>query len=91
MKSSLKFTDLGEDFFAHVKTQKLEIVMKHEIKGKGTYPEKLIRRILTDQGIRYKLNVKSLPGKPDILIKGTKKIEAFSDFIVREVNKEKKD
>ena len=24
MKSSLKFTDLGEDFFAHVKTQKLE-------------------------------------------------------------------
>ena len=32
--------------------------MKHSIKGKGTYPEKLIRRILTDQGIRYKLNVK---------------------------------
>ena len=68
--------------------------MKHEIKGKGTYPEKLIRRILTDQGIRYKLNVKSLPGKPDILIKGTKKIvypgqnkfSRFSKNIKKKIN-----
>ena len=43
------------------------------IRGKGTYPEKLVRRILTDQGIKYNLNVKNLPGKPDILIKGLKK------------------
>ena len=48
--------------------------MKHPIKGKGTYPEKIIRRILTNQGIKYFLNVKNLPGKPDLLVKGTKKI-----------------
>lgn len=48
--------------------------MNKLINGKGTYPEKIIRRILTDNGIKYSLNVKSLPGKPDILLKGTKKI-----------------
>tara|TARA_B100002051_G_scaffold192345_1_gene182354 strand:- start:3736 stop:4197 length:462 start_codon:yes stop_codon:yes gene_type:complete len=49
-------------------------IMKKLIKGKGTYPEKVIRRLLTDRGFSYYLNVKSLPGKPDILIRGTKKI-----------------
>ena len=44
------------------------------IKGKGTLPEKLVRRVLTDKGFTYKLNVRDLPGKPDVLIKGTKKI-----------------
>jgi len=48
--------------------------MNNLIAGKGTYPEKIIRRILTDQGVKYYLNVKKLPGKPDVLIKGIKKI-----------------
>ena len=49
--------------------------MKNKIiRGKGTLPEKLVRRVLIDKGFTYKLNVKDLPGKPDILIKGTKKI-----------------
>ena len=49
---------------------------KQDIKtlNKGTFPEKLIRRVLTDMGYKYKLNVKNLPGKPDILINGKKKI-----------------
>ena len=48
--------------------------MKNKIiKGKGTLPEKLVRRALTDEGFTYKLNVRDLPGKPDVLIRGTKK------------------
>tara|TARA_B100000073_G_C23605191_1_gene522110 strand:- start:469 stop:645 length:177 start_codon:yes stop_codon:yes gene_type:complete len=56
---------------------------KQDIKtlNKGTFPEKLIRRVLTDMGYKYKLNVKNLPGKPDILINGKKKIVIINGYI----------
>jgi len=38
------------------------------IKGKDTQPEMLVRRFLFANGFRYRLNVKSLPGKPDIVL-----------------------
>tara|TARA_B110000003_G_scaffold239294_1_gene245318 strand:- start:94 stop:543 length:450 start_codon:yes stop_codon:yes gene_type:complete len=41
---------------------------------KGTRPEKIVRRTLTNGGYSYYLNVKKLPGKPDIVIRGKKKI-----------------
>lgn len=40
-----------------------------QIKGKNTRPELLVRRILTENGLRYRLHVKTLPGCPDIVIK----------------------
>ena len=42
--------------------------MSH-IKGKGTKPELLVRRWLWGHGYRYRLNVKSVPGKPDIVLR----------------------
>lgn len=42
--------------------------MSH-IKGKGTKPELLVRRWLWRHGYRYRLNVKSVPGKPDIVLR----------------------
>ncbi len=39
------------------------------IRGKDTKPERIVRRILTNMGYRYRLNVKSLPGKPDIVLR----------------------
>ena len=42
--------------------------MSH-IKGKGTKPELLVRRWLWSHGYRYRLNVKSVPGKPDIVMR----------------------
>ena len=42
--------------------------MSH-IKGKGTKPELLVRRWLWRHGYRYRLNVKSVPGKPDIVMR----------------------
>ncbi len=38
------------------------------IKGKNTKPEMLVRRFLHAQGFRYRLHVKDLPGKPDIVL-----------------------
>jgi DNA mismatch endonuclease (patch repair protein) len=37
------------------------------IKGKNTKPEQLLRKELFRLGLRYRINVKSLPGKPDIV------------------------
>ena len=37
------------------------------IRGKDTKPEMLVRRFLHKNGFRYKLHVKGLPGKPDIV------------------------
>ncbi len=38
------------------------------IKGKGTKPEETVRKYLFSQGFRYRKNVESLPGKPDIVL-----------------------
>lgn len=38
------------------------------IKGKNTKPEILVRRFLFSKGFRYRLHVKTLPGKPDIVL-----------------------
>lgn len=39
-----------------------------KIKGKNTKPEMIVRRFLHAHGFRYRLNVKDLPGKPDIVL-----------------------
>lgn len=39
------------------------------IKGKDTKPELIVRKYLYNHGYRYRLYVKTLPGKPDIVIK----------------------
>jgi len=38
------------------------------IRSKDTKPELLVRKFLHAQGFRYKLHVKDLPGKPDIVL-----------------------
>lgn len=38
------------------------------IHGKNTKPEIMVRRFLFGNGFRFRLNVKKLPGKPDILL-----------------------
>ena len=43
--------------------------MMSGIKGKNTQPEIMVCKLLHAQGFRYRLHVKSLPGKPDIVLK----------------------
>ena len=39
------------------------------IRYKNTKPEKIVRQWLWSHGYRYRLNVKSVPGKPDIVLR----------------------
>lgn len=38
------------------------------VKGKNTKPELIVRKYLFSKGFRYRLNVKDLPGKPDLVL-----------------------
>ena len=42
--------------------------MMRGIRGKDTKPELRLRRALHAQGFRYRLHVRDLPGKPDIVL-----------------------
>jgi DNA mismatch endonuclease (patch repair protein) len=42
--------------------------MMARIRGKNTSPEIRVRKYLHARGFRYRLHVKSLPGKPDIVL-----------------------
>lgn len=39
-----------------------------QISGKDTKPEMMVRRFLHANGFRYRLHVKELPGKPDLVL-----------------------
>lgn len=45
-----------------------------KIRGRDTKPELVVRKLLFRLGYRYRLSVKGLPGKPDIVFKGRRKI-----------------
>lgn len=38
-----------------------------QIKGKNTKPEIAVRKFLFSKGLRYRLHLKTLPGKPDLV------------------------
>jgi DNA mismatch endonuclease (patch repair protein) len=40
------------------------------VKGRGTAPERVVRRLVWSLGGRYRLNRADLPGKPDIVLPG---------------------
>ena len=48
-------------------TEKRSDVMS-KIKSKNTKPEKIVRSLLFSMGYRFRLHVKDLPGKPDIVL-----------------------
>ncbi len=47
--------------------EKRSIIMSH-ISGRETKPEVSVRKLLFAKGLRYRKNVKSLRGKPDIVL-----------------------
>ncbi|SEP92509.1 T/G mismatch-specific endonuclease [Hyunsoonleella jejuensis] len=49
-------------------TKKRSKIMS-KIRGKNTKPELLFRKALWAKGVRYRVDSKSLPGKPDVSIK----------------------
>ena len=45
-----------------------------KIQSEDTTPEKILRKLLWKHGYRYRLHYKKLPGKPDIVFVGRKKV-----------------
>lgn len=45
-----------------------------KIKGTNTKPEILLRKRLFAEGLRYRINDKKLPGKPDVVLKKYKTV-----------------
>ena len=45
-----------------------------KITSKNTKPEMMVRKVLTGKDVRYRLHVKKLPGKPDIVISKLKSV-----------------
>ena len=43
------------------------------IKSKGMKPEMIVRRLVHSLGYRYRLHVKNLPGKPDLVFRNRRK------------------
>ena len=48
--------------------------MMRAVKGKDTKPEMAVRRLVHRLGYRFRLHVKTLPGKPDLVFPGKKRI-----------------
>lgn len=45
-----------------------------KVRGKNTSPEMAVRRLLFGLGYRYRLHVSKLPGRPDIVFPGRRKV-----------------
>lgn len=48
--------------------------MMSKVRSKNTAPELMVRRLIFCMGYRYRLHVEGLPGKPDIVMFGRRKI-----------------
>lgn len=57
----------------HVSKEKRSEIMKR-IGGKDTTPELMVRKLIYSLGFRYRLHGKELPGKPDLVFSGRKKV-----------------
>jgi len=43
------------------------------IRAKHTTPERIVRKLLTALGVRYRLHYKKVPGRPDVAMPGRRK------------------
>ena|ERR1035438_2520733 len=57
-----------------VHTPEIRSFNMSRIRSKNTRPEMLVRRALFSTGYRYRLHDKSLPGRPDIVLKKHKTV-----------------
>lgn len=53
---------------ADVHSKEVRSYNMSQIKGKDTTPEILVRKYLFSKGFRYRKNVSTMPGKPDIVL-----------------------
>lgn len=59
---------------ADTRTAQKRSEIMSKVRSKDTKPELVVRRLIFGMGYRYRLHVTSLPGKPDIVMAGRRKI-----------------
>jgi DNA mismatch endonuclease, patch repair protein len=57
----------------HVNSEKRSLIMA-AVRSKNTSPEMAVRRIVHALGYRYRLNVPTLPGRPDLVFPARRKV-----------------
>lgn len=57
-----------------VLTEKQRHYCMSRIQGRDTRPEMVVRKLVFAMGYRYRLHVKKLPGKPDLVFPGRRKV-----------------
>lgn len=45
-----------------------------KVRRTDTTPERIVRKLLSTKGIRYRLDVGKLPGRPDIVVRSRRKV-----------------
>jgi len=55
-------------------TRKRRSEIMSNIRAKGMKPEMIVRRLVHSMGYRYRLHRKDLPGKPDLVFPGRRKV-----------------
>lgn len=55
-------------------TKEVRSMNMSHIRSKDTKPEEIVRKYLFSRGLRYRKNVRTLPGKPDIVLKKYKTV-----------------
>lgn len=63
LSNSLNFQEMAD-----VHDKKTRSYNMSRIKGKNTKPEILVRKFLHAKGFRFRLHLKKMPGKPDIVL-----------------------
>ncbi len=58
----------SEDYMADIVAPEIRSRIMSRVGGKNTKPEIALRRALHGRGFRFRLHVKELPGKPDIVL-----------------------
>jgi DNA mismatch endonuclease (patch repair protein) len=61
-------------FVSDVLTPAERSLCMSRIRGRDTQPERVVRSLLHQMGFRYRLNRPDLPGKPDIVFPGARKV-----------------
>lgn len=59
---------------ADTRTKEKRSEIMSAVHSKDTGPEKVIRKLVFGMGYRYRLHVKELPGRPDIVMPGKRKV-----------------
>lgn len=67
-------SSLGNDFGFDVLTSEQRKFCMSKIRGRDTEPEMRLRKALFSMGLRYRLNYRNLPGRPDLVFSSYKSV-----------------